>query len=70
MEVCQEGGHIFFAHFFSTKCLGLEEREAAAVTKCSEEPVGHSHGHIFRKVQISKDFWKSAGCRVLFDARH
>lgn len=70
MEACQEGGCKFFACFAASECLGSEEREAAAVTKCPEEPIGRSHQHIFRKVQISKDFWKRAGCRVHFDARH
>lgn len=67
-EACQEGGCIFFACFSASECLGWEEREAAAVTKCPEECFGHSHGHIFRRVQVSKDFWKSAGSRVHFDA--
>lgn len=36
----------------------------------SEEPGGNSQGNIFIKVQIPKDFWKSAGYQVHFNTRH
>ena len=61
-EACQEGVHIFFARFVATERLGSEEREAAAVTKCLEEPVGQSWAH-FQKSSGIKRFLEE--CRLL-----
>ena len=55
-------GTYIFAHFVATERLGSEEREVAAVTKCSEEPVGQSWAH-FQKSSDIKRFLEE--CRLL-----